>query len=161
MIRILIVSDSHGRSENVEKAIKQVGKIDFLIHLGDVCDYPQIIEGMAHVPVYMVAGNNDFGRGLLDRNIIQFGGHRVYMTHGHRQGVYSGVQLLKSIARDNNCDIVMFGHTHKPYFEEGDVTVLNPGSISEPRQAGREKTFVLMKIDDNDKVSYSIQVLEE
>ena len=36
-------------------------------------------------------------------------------------------------------DIVMFGHTHKPYFEQKDgITVLNPGrfGISE---AGRQK----------------------
>ena len=35
-------------------------------------------------------------------------------------------------------DIVMFGHTHKPYFEQKDgITVLNPGSLAYPRQEGR------------------------
>ncbi len=42
MLRILIMSDSHGRNENVELAIAQVreeiGEFQMLIHLGDVGD---------------------------------------------------------------------------------------------------------------------------
>ena len=39
-------------------------------------------------------------------------------------------------------DIVMFGHTHKPYFEQKDgITVLNPGSLAYPRQEGRKGSY--------------------
>ena len=46
-------------------------------------------------------------------------------------------------------DVVMYGHTHVPYIEIGDdVTILNPGSISYPRQPGRKPTFLIMEIDE-------------
>ena len=35
-MKILIVSDTHGREENLKKALEKTGAIDRLIHLGDV-----------------------------------------------------------------------------------------------------------------------------
>ena len=44
--------------------------------------------------------------------------------------------------RSSKVDIVMFGHTHKPYFEQKDgITVLNPGSLAYPRQEGRKGSY--------------------
>ena len=40
------------------------------------------------------------------------------------------VDTIIEEARSRNADIVMFGHTHKPYFSQKDgLTVLNPGSL--------------------------------
>lgn len=155
MWRVLVVSDSHGRNENVKRAIEKAGKFDIMIHLGDVGTAYREVERMAGVPTYIVAGNNDFSRELLDRNIIEIGGHRIFATHGHRQSVHFGVERLYYLALENGCDIVMYGHTHVPYLEEADdVTILNPGSLTYPRQEGHEKTFVVMTIEDDDSVSY-------
>lgn len=158
MRRILVVSDSHGRNENVRRAIEKAGKFDIMIHLGDVGNEYREVERMAGVPTYIVAGNNDYARGLLERNIIEIGGHRIYATHGHRQNVHFGVELLYYLALENDCDIVMYGHTHVPYLdEEDDVTILNPGSLTYPRQEGHEKTFVVMTIEDDDSVKYAFE----
>ena len=35
-MKVLIVSDTHRQHGNLEKAIKEAGKIDLLLHLGDV-----------------------------------------------------------------------------------------------------------------------------
>ena len=35
-MRVLLVSDSHGRNQNMEKVIRKVSPIDLLIHLGDL-----------------------------------------------------------------------------------------------------------------------------
>lgn len=46
----------------------------------------------------------------------------------------------------------MFGHTHKPYLETKDgVTILNPGSLSYPRQEGRRPSYMIMDIDEAGK----------
>ncbi len=43
---------------------------------------------------------------------------------------------------------VMFGHTHRPFFEEMDeIIVLNPGSLSFPRQEGRKGSYMIMETD--------------
>ena len=34
-MKILIVSDTHGRHSAFDKALKEAGKIDALVHLGD------------------------------------------------------------------------------------------------------------------------------
>ncbi len=153
MRRILIVSDSHGRNDNIKKAIEKAGQFDLMIHLGDVGpDYLQV-ERMSGVPTYMVAGNNDYGGFLRDMSVIYIGSHRVLLTHGHRQGVHFGVDRLRYLALENECDIAMYGHTHVPFLEEGDVTIINPGSISLPRQIGHKKTFAIMELDDEDRMS--------
>ena len=165
MLRILIMSDSHGRNENVELAIAQVreeiGEFQMLIHLGDVGDAREI-ESLAGVPCYIVRGNTDYDAKLLNANVIEAGGHRIFATHGHLYQVDMRLDLLRFAALENDCDIAMYGHTHVPYLEEDpdDVTILNPGSISKPRQADHRYTYMVMEIDDEDEVIYELRYVE-
>lgn len=165
MLRILIMSDSHGRNENVELAIAQVreeiGEFQMLIHLGDVGDAREI-ESLAGVPCYIVRGNTDYDAKLLNANVIEAGGHRIFATHGHLYQVDMRLDLLRFAALENDCDIAMYGHTHVPYLEENpdDVTILNPGSISKPRQADHRYTYMVMEIDDEDEVTYELRYVE-
>ena len=165
MLRILIMSDSHGRNENVELAIEQVreeiGEFQMLIHLGDVGDAREI-ESLAGVPCYIVRGNTDYDVKLLNANVIEAGGHRIFATHGHLYQVDMRLDLLRFAALENDCDIAMYGHTHVPYLEEDpdDITILNPGSISKPRQADHRYTYMVMEIDDEDEVTYELRYVE-
>ena len=165
MLRILIMSDSHGRNENVELAIAQVreeiGEFQMLIHLGDVGDAREL-ESLAGVPCYIVRGNTDYDAKLLNANVIEAGGHRIFATHGHLYQVDMRLDLLRFAALENDCDIAMYGHTHVPYLEEDpdDVTILNPGSISKPRQADHRYTYMVMEIDDEDEVTYELMYVE-
>ena len=165
MLRILIMSDSHGRNENVELAIAQVreeiGEFQMLIHLGDVGDAREI-ESLAGVPCYIVRGNTDYDAKLLNANVIEAGGHRIFATHGHLYQVDMQLDLLRFAALENDCDIAMYGHTHVPYLEEDpdDITILNPGSISKPRQADHRYTYMVMEIDDEDEVTYELRYVE-
>ncbi len=165
MLRILIMSDSHGRNENVELAIAQVreeiGEFQMLIHLGDVGDAREL-ESLAGVPCYIVRGNTDYDAKLLNANVIEAGGHRIFATHGHLYQVDMRLDLLRFAALENDCDIAMYGHTHVPYLEEDpdDVTILNPGSISKPRQSDHRYTYMVMEIDDEDEVTYELRYVE-
>ena len=167
MLRILIMSDSHGRNENVELAIAQVreeiGEFQMLIHLGDVGDAREL-ESLAGVPCYIVRGNTDYDAKLLNANVIEAGGHRIFATHGHLYQVDMRLDLLRFAALENDCDIAMYGHTHVPYLEEDpdDITILNPGSISKPRQADHRYTYMVMEIDDEDEdeVTYELRYVE-
>ena len=35
-MKILVVSDTHGQNHNLEEVLKKSGKLDLLIHLGDM-----------------------------------------------------------------------------------------------------------------------------
>ena len=165
MLRILIMSDSHGRNENVELAIAQVreeiGEFQMLIHVGEVGDGREL-EALAGVPCYIVRGNTDYDAKLLNANVIEAGGHRIFATHGHLYQVDMRLDLLRFAALENNCDIAMYGHTHVPYLEEDpdDITILNPGSNSKPRQADHRYTYMVMEIDDEDEVTYELRYVE-
>ena len=156
MKRILVVSDSHGYGENVEGVLKQVGKIDLLIHCGDVERDEDYIRALVDCPVHMVAGNCDYYSDLPGTDIFMIEDYKVMVTHGHQFYVHGSTMFLKEYAIENGIDVVMFGHTHRPYIEIGeDVTILNPGSIALPRQEGHKKTFLLMEIDDMGDAHYA------
>lgn len=50
-MRVLIISDTHGRHTAFDRAIMEAGKIDYLVHLGDTEGGEDYIEeiGRAHV----------------------------------------------------------------------------------------------------------------
>ena len=157
-MKVLIVSDTHGREQNLAEALEQTGPIDQLIHLGDVEGGAEHIRELAgDAPVAIIAGNNDFFCDLPNERIFTLGGHRIFMTHGHGYFVHSGTLYLKREARKKGADIVMFGHTHKPYMEEdNELLVLNPGSLSLPRQEGHRPTYIVMEIADDGQISYEL-----
>ncbi len=63
-------------------------------------------------------------------------------------------------ARDRGAQIAMFGHTHKPCLDmRKGITVLNPGSLSFPRQDGRRPSYMLMEIDREGEAHYTVNYL--
>jgi putative phosphoesterase len=89
--------------------------------------------------------------------LIALGGHKVFITHGHIYGARPSVPLMTDIAKENGADIVMYGHTHVPYLKKVfGVTVLNPGSISLPRQEDGKKSYAIMTVADDESVDFEI-----
>ncbi len=147
-MRILIVSDTHGRDKGLEQVLETCGKIDGLIHAGDVQHSADYIRALANCPVYMVAGNNDYFTDLPEEVDFMLGNYHCWLTHGHNYCVNAGYERIRREARGRGMDIVIFGHTHRPLIEEeNQLIVLNPGSISYPRQEGKQGTYIIMEID--------------
>lgn len=159
-MKILLVSDTHGKTGNFERVIEKVGKIDGLIHCGDVEGSEDYIQALADCPVYMVSGNNDFFSDLEREAEVDLGGFHIFITHGHYYGVSMDLGRLREEGLARKADIVAFGHTHKPVIKEKyGITLLNPGSLSYPRQEGRRPTYMLMEIDRKGEVHYTINEL--
>lgn len=147
-MKVLIVSDTHGRCYYLEKALRRVSPIDLMIHLGDFEGGEEYIEAISPCPIEFVSGNNDFFNKSPWEKIIQIGKYTIMLAHGHRYGVNSNTYSIRKAAFDQKADIVMFGHTHVPMIDLTDgVWVINPGSIALPRQTGRRPTFIIMDID--------------
>ncbi len=159
-MRILIVSDTHGRTGMFDLALQKAGKIDALFHLGDVEGSEGYIEAAAGCPVYLVAGNNDFYSELPYELLLRVGGHKILMTHGHTYYVSRNRNRLKEAAKRRGADIVMYGHTHYPEIDYTDeIIALNPGSLTYPRQEGRRPTFIVMEIAENGEVEFQLDYL--
>ena len=77
------------------------------------------------------------------------GGHKVFLTHGHRYGVSYTLANLRETAEELGADVAIYGHTHMPALDEqNDIVLLNPGSVAKPRQAGLKKTYAVITIND-------------
>lgn len=160
-MKILIMSDSHSHDSNVEKAIRKEGPLDALLHLGDSQGSEEYIRELAGCPVYMVAGNCDYFSSLPSVRIVEFGKYRIMLTHGHHYYVSVGPKDLLEEAKVNRCNIVIYGHTHRPVLDgtDGEVLVLNPGSISFPRQEGKQPSYMVMEIDDRGEAHFRLMYL--
>lgn len=159
-MKILIVSDTHGKHANLEIVLEQEKPIDLLIHLGDAEGFEDYIEALAECPVEIIAGNNDFFSDLPFERELQLGVYRVLLTHGHEYYVNAGTQYIKKEAAARGMNLVMFGHTHRPVIEEAeDIIALNPGSLSYPRQEGKNPSYLVMDLDEAGKARFLLEYL--
>ena len=109
----------------------------------------------------MVRGNNDFFSDLPREEEIDIGGYKAFITHGHPYYVSLDSEYIREEGAARKVDIVMFGHTHKPYFEQKDgITVLNPGSLAYPRQEGGKGSYMIMEIDQEGKAHFNQKYLD-
>ena len=155
-MRLLVISDTHGYAERLEQLVGKIGKIDALIHCGDVEGQTDYIEKTAGCPCYFVAGNNDWSAYIPQELFLEMEGHKIMVTHGHTYGISMTREYLRREAESRGIDIVFFGHTHKPVIDtDGPIAMLNPGSLSYPRQQGRQPTYMIVEMNGSN-VHYTI-----
>lgn len=160
-MRVLIVSDTHGRHAGLDRILEEAGDIDLFVHLGDVEGGEEYINAVVECEKHVVRGNNDFFSDLPREEEFCIGKYRVFITHGHSYYVSLDPEYIREEGRARKADIVMFGHTHRPYFEQSDgLTVLNPGSVSFPRQEGRRGSYMIMEIGPDGKAVFTQKYLK-
>lgn len=159
-MKILVVSDTHGQNRNLETVVNRIKPIDMLIHLGDVEGSEYLVDKIGECPAYIVRGNCDMNGKLPGEIVLPVEGHTIFMTHGHRYMVGYGTERLEEAARAREADIVLYGHTHVPFLKQTDgMTVLNPGSLSRPRQEDHRCSYAMIEIDRDGQVHYTISKL--
>ena len=147
-MRVGVFSDSHGDHEALDELLERMGALDAVCFLGDVArDAEHLRERLAAMPnqpvLYAVRGNNDYYSTctLPWDLLIELGGVRIYMTHGHRL-----VSLMNIAYKAQECgaQVALFGHTHQALCEtvQG-VLLLNPGSAGNFCRGGRARASVL------------------
>ena len=157
-MKILIVSDTHGNHRDYNKVLEREGKFDMLLHLGDTEGGEYYIESTAGCPCHIVAGNNDFFSELPQEELVEIGKYNVFLTHGHGYSVSRDTVRLKREGQERGAQIVMYGHTHRPDIDLTDeIIAINPGSLSYPRQMGRDRTYVVMEIDESGESKFELK----
>ena len=163
-MKVLIVSDTHKRDENLRAVIRKELPFDMMIHLGDSEGSEIYFEDWVRderCSVYTVRGNNDFFSGAPSERMIYIGHHRVFLTHGHMYGASMSTARLREEAASRGATIAMFGHSHRPHLARPDgMIVLNPGSLSFPRQADRKGTYLIMTLDEAGEAKFRLGTVE-
>ncbi len=149
-MRILVLSDSHGNYYSARRALMAHSEAQVVVHCGDGardvedlrCEFPQRM-------IISVRGNCDFCTDCPDTQVINIEGKRIFITHGHNYGVKGGLYRLCCAAREQQADIVLFGHTHIPLsvYDEG-LYILNPGSVG-----GYPGSYGLVDIEESGVVT--------
>ena len=149
-MRILIVSDTHGRNQQFLDLVEKWKPLDMVVHCGDVEGSEYLVSEAARCKTVIVQGNNDYFSDLPREAEIKLENYRMLVTHGHSYYVNMGNERLVREAKKRNIQIVVYGHTHRPVIEkEQGVLVLNPGSLSYPRQKGARGSYIIMEINKN------------
>lgn len=125
---IIVASDTHGRGYLLHELEKAYPHANLFIHCGD------IEEPADQYPSWLIVkGNNDFyadSTDLPDHRVIPVPGHALYVTHSHRFATPVRTIRLAETAKENGCDIVLYGHTHRSDCRKEDgVLEINPGSM--------------------------------
>lgn len=130
-MRILVVSDTHGDSRSLHKVLLAQSTADVVIHLGDgASDIQTVKYDFPNKMFIQVKGNCDFASSLPEKEIVTLADKRIFCTHGHIYDVKWDSDKIISVAKQNDANILLFGHTHIPIANYIDgLYVLNPGSL--------------------------------
>ncbi|MGI6178094.1 MAG: metallophosphoesterase family protein [Eubacterium sp.] len=134
-MKIFVVSDTHGRIGRVVDMCEIIKNIDLVIHCGDFKTDAENLEDVLRIPVVSVRGNCDgYFPEPSDEATVDTPQGRILVLHGHQRGIARDPEVLAEAALDRDCIAVCYGHTHvADITEENGVTLVNPGSISLPR----------------------------
>lgn len=133
-MRIGVVSDSHGYLYMLDKAIARMGNTDMIIHAGDGIKDIIKVNSKYNANIDYIRGNNDYSLETPSEKVILIDGIKIFLTHGSDYGVHFGVERLFYRAKEEEADIVIYGHTHLQRLDEYEnMMLLNPGSVSLPR----------------------------
>ena len=127
-MKILVFSDSHGRLGHLLDAIEQE-RPQRVFFLGDnYRDGQALMDAYPDLPMELVRGNCDWDK-APDELIVEAGGVKFLLTHGHRYGVKSGTDRLARVAWEKEVDVACFGHTHEGLnMPDRGVWLFNPGT---------------------------------
>ncbi len=150
-MKIVVISDTHGNLSRLSEVMSKEGSVDMLLHCGDICGDEELLRQRTGVTaVQIVAGNMDFNGYSPNYRLVDLPyKHLAFMTHGHRYGVNYGTEMLEDEANSVAADIALYGHTHIPEIhKKNGLWVMNPGSLSYPRQRDRRYSYGVIELDE-------------
>lgn len=128
--RIGVISDTH---DHFDPKVREIfAGVDHILHAGDIGMPWVILELEDIAPVTAVLGNTDSGISFRETELVQVGARR-FLVHHEVEPRGLSEKLRRKIIRENP-DVVVFGHTHKPFCETvGSTLFLNPGYAGRKR----------------------------
>ena len=139
-MKILVLSDSHGAVSPMEQAVEQTSP-DLILHLGDCWrDGERLHDRFPSIPLEQVPGNCDFRPTEPAERLLELRGKRILLCHGHTYGVKQSLVTAGFAAEEQQLDLFLFGHTHRPLVDRRDT-------VPESRQHRRPHPPLLWRSD--------------
>jgi len=166
-MKITIISDIHDNLVNLKKCLDWRGQenIKNIICCGDITNGETLkfLSDNFKGKIYLVRGNieiYDENEARQYDNIeylgrigkIQLGGRIIGICH---EPAYISKVMELSSGGGARCDIIFYGHTHKPWEDKKDgIKIINPGTL------GGMFTKATFAVYDSDTESVELKILE-
>jgi putative phosphoesterase len=111
--------------------------------------------------------SKDFMRELPFDLRFELAGQRVRLVHGSPRKVNEYLfedkpaKTFERIAAGADCDVLVFGHTHKPWVHEyDDVLFVNCGSVGKPKDGDARGSFAVLSATPSGRLEIDIPRVE-
>jgi putative phosphoesterase len=146
---LVVLADTHadGDLPLTDHLRAAVAEAELVVHAGDFTTTTVLEDFETFADRFVAVAGNADSAGVRSRlpgvRTVEALGRRFLLVHGHEHDDTS----LPLLARQEDADVAVVGHTHRPGVEQfGDLTVLNPGSHADPR-GGRPAYAWLERIE--------------
>jgi len=110
---------------------------------------------------HVTPANKAFLRTLLPELRIEAAGTRLLLVHGSPRKMNEylfedrPLSSFQRIADASNADLIVFGHTHRPYMKQvGDVWFVNAGSVGKPKDGDWRACYAILEPRAPDPVTF-------
>ena len=137
-MKIGVISDTHipERAESIPlEALNDLKTCDLILHAGDLVS-SQVLSDLKKIgkPVKAVWGNMDslqVRSQLPEKELFTVEGVKIGLIHGYGPPLKL-INLTSSIFKNQQPDVIVFGHSHHPVNERKESTLyFNPGSLTD------------------------------
>jgi len=149
--RVAVLTDLHGNLPALEAVLASVKKLG----AGRlVCGGCRPALGGLDAGEHRSGGQGLHGAAPFDLR-FEVGGRRVRLVHGSPRKVNEYLfedkpaRTFERIAALADCDMLVFGHTHKPWVHEyGGVLFVNCGSVGKPKDGDPRAAYAVLEAED-------------
>lgn len=147
-MKILAFADSHTDIDTMFCVVTKESP-DMVVHLGDhIADGMDLKNRFNDIPMHLVSGNTDGTYNNINEKFLNISNKQLFITHGHLYNVKSGMAEIYRKGSDIGADVVLFGHTHKPYLSyAGGIWLMNPGRIGR-KSIRTHATYGIVRIEN-------------
>ena len=121
-------------------------------------------KSVAWTDQHVTPGNKAWLRTLLPDIRLDVNGVRLRVVHGSPRKMNEYLfedrdpSSLQRIAASADCDVLVFGHTHKPWSRMiGDVLFVNAGSVGKPKDGDPRACWALLEISSTGEATVTFR----
>ncbi len=160
-IRLGIISDTHGYLD--PQIFEIFHGVDHILHAGDLGTEDVVIDLETIAPLTAVSGNVDAHLPRSRFPEVKFfeAGPRRFLVVHVGMSRNRPASLVTDLLRQRPADLVVFGHSHQPYFGQlSGCYFLNPGSAGKKRFT-LPRTVVRLDVEGPGSISGAFFSLEK
>ncbi|MBE6877830.1 MAG: metallophosphoesterase [Ruminococcaceae bacterium] len=157
----LIISDTHGYYAELSVILETEKEIKDVIFLGDgLSDIDRAKMEYPDRNFICVKGNCDLFSKAPSMDILTLDGYKVLITHGDGFDVKTSKLAIRRAAIGMGADIVLYGHTHRQYYEylEG-LYIFCPGSVKPEAATNYIPSYGILDTSDGYPDIYNCEII--